>query len=292
MTQPPPLELAKQGNPQAIAALINKTLQPQGFKAQVAKQGGVLKVLVQGQTVPDQGKMVSFIVGGVEKLGIAGLEEIQVFGRQAGSDKPAWGQKVSLTSQRTVDTEQVLTPTDSQPPSTSPREETEEPSATADQNEGFSISCSGCTWIVAITFGFLVGVVSYCSQQFSTPQTTSQQTQRTETPSQPQSGISSRAASLKTGMSYPQVIGILGRMPDTVVNDQIRQELGEPAQGNDLITFEWRNDNPDCQPVTAQFNPSGMTLTGWNEGRTCTGASIFNEPFGKPCAESTLCKPN
>lgn len=103
--------------------------------------------------------------------------------------------------------------------------------------------------------------------------------------------ISQQATLLKMGMTYREVVAVLGRMPDTVVNDQIRQELGEPIQGNNLISFEWRNDNPDCQPVSAQFNPSGMTLKGWSEGRTCTGSSIFNEPFGKSCAETTLCKP-
>lgn len=102
--------------------------------------------------------------------------------------------------------------------------------------------------------------------------------------------ISQQAALLKMGITYREVVALLGRTPDTVVNDQIRQELGEPVQGNSLITFEWKNDNPDCQPVSAQFNPSGMTLTGWSEGRTCTGSSIFNEPFGKSCAETTLCE--
>jgi hypothetical protein len=32
-------------------------------------------------------------------------------------------------------------------------------------------------------------------------------------------------------MSYQEVFALLGRVPDTVVNDQIRQELGEPIQG-------------------------------------------------------------
>lgn len=102
--------------------------------------------------------------------------------------------------------------------------------------------------------------------------------------------ISQQAALLTRGMTYREVVAVLGRMPDTVVNDQIRQELGEPVQGNNLITFEWKNDNPDCQPVSAEFNPSGMNLTGWSEGRSCTGSSIFNEPFGKSCVETTLCE--
>lgn len=110
----------------------------------------------------------------------------------------------------------------------------------------------------------------------------------TTSPSLP---ISQQATLLEVGMTYPEVVALLGRMPETVVTDRIRQELGEPRQGNNLVTFEWSNDNPDCQPVTAQFNPSGMTLTGWNEGKTCTGPSIFNQPFGKSCTEAVeLCR--
>jgi len=113
--------------------------------------------------------------------------------------------------------------------------------------------------------------------------------QSLEQAAKPAVPISQLAAQLKSGMTYSEVVDLLGRMPDTVVNDQIRQELGEPAQGNDLISFEWKNDNPDCHPVAVAFNPSNMTATGWDQGRTCPGASIFNEPFGKSCSESSLC---
>jgi hypothetical protein len=102
--------------------------------------------------------------------------------------------------------------------------------------------------------------------------------------------ISEKAAQLRMGMTYQEVVALLGRIPDTVVNDQIRQELGEPIQANNLLTFEWKNDNPNCYPVSVAFNPSGMTVTGWDEGRACIGPSIFNEPFGKPCSETTLCQ--
>jgi hypothetical protein len=111
-----------------------------------------------------------------------------------------------------------------------------------------------------------------------------------EQASVPKLSLSQKAAQLKNGMTYKEVVALLGRTPDTVVNDQIRRDLGEPVQGVDLVTFDWKNDDSACQPVSVSFAPSGMTTTGWNEGRTCTGSSIFNEPFGKPCAETTLCK--
>ncbi|MBD2329965.1 hypothetical protein [Alkalinema sp. FACHB-956] len=110
----------------------------------------------------------------------------------------------------------------------------------------------------------------------------------TQTPTQEVS-ISQKASLLKMGMTYRDVVAALGQTPDTVINNQIRQEIGEPIQENNLITFEWKNDNPDCHPISAQFNPLDLTLTGWNEGKTCTGPSSFNKPSGKSCAETTLC---
>lgn len=101
--------------------------------------------------------------------------------------------------------------------------------------------------------------------------------------------VSKQAAKISTGMTYRAVVDLLGRGPDTVVNDQIRSELGESVQGNNLITFEWQNDNTDCQPVSVQFDSSSLRTTGWNEGKTCIPSSIFNKPAGKSCTKTSLC---
>ena len=101
--------------------------------------------------------------------------------------------------------------------------------------------------------------------------------------------VSKQAIKLSTGMTYRAVIDLLGRSPDTVINDQIREELGEPLQGNTLITFEWQNDNADCQPVSVQFDSSSLRATGWNEGRVCINSSSSNKPAGKSCTKTSLC---
>ena len=106
---------------------------------------------------------------------------------------------------------------------------------------------------------------------------------------QPAVTIAQKASQLQMGMTYQEVVELLGRMPSTVHNDEILRELGEPVTGDNLTTFEWKNDDPACYSVAVDFNSSGMT-TGWNEGVSCPGASIFNEPLGKDCAETTLCK--
>lgn len=108
-------------------------------------------------------------------------------------------------------------------------------------------------------------------------------------PTDPAVPIAQKASQLQMGMSYREVVELLGRMPSTVHNDEILRDLGEPVYGHNLTTFEWKNDDPACHPVSVQFNSSGMT-TGWSEGKSCPGPSIFNEPLGKDCAETTLCK--
>jgi hypothetical protein len=102
--------------------------------------------------------------------------------------------------------------------------------------------------------------------------------------------ISRQASLLEIDMTYREVVARLGRVPDTVVNDQIREELGETTNDNNLITFEWKNDNPNCHPVSVDFDPSGMALTGVDQGRVCPGSGITTKPFGKACDETTLCR--
>lgn len=102
------------------------------------------------------------------------------------------------------------------------------------------------------------------------------------------SDITKRAAGISTEMMYQEVVGLLRRTPCTIYDEQIAVELGEPVVGHGLITCEWKNDNPDCHPVTVQFNPKQMRVTGWSDGRTCVGASIFTQPLGEPFSDTVL----
>ncbi|MEA5581720.1 hypothetical protein VB620_10260 [Nodularia harveyana UHCC-0300] len=104
--------------------------------------------------------------------------------------------------------------------------------------------------------------------------------------------LSKSAQLMRIGMSYKEVITLLKRNPDSVVTDAIRRELGEPESGYpNLITFEWDNTE-NCHPVSVDFEVKNdnLIVTGWDEGRVCTGKSIFNKPFGKPCKDNLLCK--
>lgn len=96
MSQQNPLELAKQGNPNAIAALINRNLNPKGITAKVSRKDDCLRVMLESHEVPSQDNLVEFIRNGILKLGIAEINTLQVFGRQIGDEVPAWSQTINL----------------------------------------------------------------------------------------------------------------------------------------------------------------------------------------------------
>lgn len=96
MTQPTLLELAKQGNPKAIATLMNRQLQPKGITAKVALKGDCLQVMLEGEQVPDQQTLVDFISKGVASLKIQLVNVIKIYGRQKDAELPDWSKEIRL----------------------------------------------------------------------------------------------------------------------------------------------------------------------------------------------------
>ena len=90
MTQQNILELAKQGNAQAIASLMNRQLQHKGITAKVALKDACLQVMLESAQVPDQQGLVAFVRKGITGLGTASVERVKVYGRQVGEEFPAW----------------------------------------------------------------------------------------------------------------------------------------------------------------------------------------------------------
>jgi hypothetical protein len=84
------IELAKQGDTKAIAALMGKHLMPQGIAVQVASQAETLQVLLDGIDVPNQAQMTNFVSNGIQKLEIEQINQLQIFGRQSGQNQSAW----------------------------------------------------------------------------------------------------------------------------------------------------------------------------------------------------------
>ncbi|MGI0493021.1 hypothetical protein ACN4EG_14660 [Alkalinema pantanalense CENA528] len=84
------LELAQQGNADAIAFLLNRTLKPQGIEAKVANSDARLQVLLEGLDIPDETRMVSLVTQGVQKLQIATVNQLHIYGKQTGVKETAW----------------------------------------------------------------------------------------------------------------------------------------------------------------------------------------------------------
>lgn len=92
-------ELARQGDPHAIADLINRNLQPKGIAAKTSLKEACLKILLESEDVPDQKILANYIYQGVKRLEIPSIQKMVVFGRKAGEDIPAWSQEFELGSQ-------------------------------------------------------------------------------------------------------------------------------------------------------------------------------------------------
>jgi hypothetical protein len=92
------LELAKQGNARAIAALINRSLQLKGITAKVNLKDSCLQILVESDEPQDQGPITQFLVRGIKKLNIESVDSLKIFGKQKGQDFPDWSQVISLQS--------------------------------------------------------------------------------------------------------------------------------------------------------------------------------------------------
>ncbi|MEQ9234596.1 hypothetical protein [Coleofasciculus sp. E2-BRE-01] len=98
MAEPNTLKLAKQGNPKAIAAMINRSLRAKHIIAKVNRKDDCLQVLVESAQIPNQKAMVSFIRQGLTKLGVETIKTVQVYGRKKGQDSFAWNQSFDIES--------------------------------------------------------------------------------------------------------------------------------------------------------------------------------------------------
>jgi uncharacterized protein len=97
MAQQNILALAKQGNPKAIAALINRSLNSQGITAKVERTEGCLHVLLESERLPNQKALIPFIRKGLMGLGVQSINVVKIYGRQAGTDSPQWKQTIELS---------------------------------------------------------------------------------------------------------------------------------------------------------------------------------------------------
>jgi ribosomal protein L12E/L44/L45/RPP1/RPP2 len=73
------LNQAKQGDPKAIAALLNHRLKGKGIIAKVRFEENILQVLLESQVHVDESKLSGFVRQFVEKLNLKNLDNIYIF---------------------------------------------------------------------------------------------------------------------------------------------------------------------------------------------------------------------
>jgi hypothetical protein len=96
---PPNLtELAKQGDPKAIATLMNRSLQPKGITANGSSRHDCLQLQLESAQVPSQAALVKFVQKGLMNLGVQSIKTVRIYGYQKGIETPAWEEEIELPS--------------------------------------------------------------------------------------------------------------------------------------------------------------------------------------------------
>jgi hypothetical protein len=99
MTEQNLLKLAKQGNPKAIAAMLNQSLKSKNITAKVNLKDDCLHVLLESAQLPKQQTLVSFIRKGLIQLEAESIKTVKVYGRQTGEEFPAWNETFEMVSE-------------------------------------------------------------------------------------------------------------------------------------------------------------------------------------------------
>jgi hypothetical protein len=162
MTPQEVLNAAKQGNPEAITALINRALQPKGITARAKLVNGTLQVMLEGNITPNQSESVAYVAKGIKGLGIPGISHLIIAGRAVGSEQLEWTERIELIpQQQTIQVPKISTsPKREHPQSTPGRPASglkyQAPSMERNHLIKFAIS-SAIGVAVGFACGFLVG---------------------------------------------------------------------------------------------------------------------------------------
>jgi len=90
-------QLAQQGQPEAIAALLNQSLTKEGLQADVRRSGELLYVRLTGQTAPERSWMQRLEVG-FKRLDIDNVQQVQIQVFTTESQQVVWQHDIILRS--------------------------------------------------------------------------------------------------------------------------------------------------------------------------------------------------
>lgn len=95
-SKPNILELAKQGDAKAIAALMNRYLQPKGITATATREDSCLQIWLEAARAPSSTTLVNFVQSGLANLGVDVIKTVKVYGVQTGEPSPVWKEEIDL----------------------------------------------------------------------------------------------------------------------------------------------------------------------------------------------------
>lgn len=98
MTRANSLDLAKKGDPQAIAALINQSLQPKGVTVKAMVASGCLTLIAEPKEAVDREALVAFIRKGVTGLDTSAIQRVIIQMREVGKTTLAWREAFDIGS--------------------------------------------------------------------------------------------------------------------------------------------------------------------------------------------------
>jgi hypothetical protein len=92
------LEMAKQGNPKAIAAWFNQGLQPKGITVLAMIKDGCLHIVLDAGQIPPQQDASKFIEKKLRQLSLTSVKFVKVHGRLTGQKSVTWTQEITLVT--------------------------------------------------------------------------------------------------------------------------------------------------------------------------------------------------
>lgn len=99
MTQLDILELAKQGDTNAITTLVNQWLNLPSITAKTSLKQDCLHIVLESAKVSEQQSLVPLIHDALINLGIQSVKKVKIYGKETGEDFPDWQQELELKVQ-------------------------------------------------------------------------------------------------------------------------------------------------------------------------------------------------
>jgi positive phototaxis protein PixI len=90
------LQLAKKGDPDTIAALIERKLRGRGISVQVERTEGTLNIVLQSAETLDEEELAPAIAKAMKKLNAEGIQAVEVWGWRSSQARPDWVHRVAF----------------------------------------------------------------------------------------------------------------------------------------------------------------------------------------------------